>query len=102
MKKMQLNNFKQMDTKSGTTDIPACFDALVKYRYSLTSIRRYVVKLKKYSTFPCLQPKESAVMFLTVILVQALFKSLTWQTKCHLLSYEFVNLSPASHQFILP
>ena len=26
---MQLNNFKQMDTKSGTTDIPACFDALV-------------------------------------------------------------------------
>ena len=91
-----------MDTKYGTTDIPACFDALVKYRYSLTSIRRYVVKLKKYSTFPCLQPKESAVMFLTVILVQALFKSLTWQTKCHLLSYEFVNLSPASHQFILP
>ena len=51
MEKIQLDNFKQMDTKYGTTDIPACFDALVKCRYSLTSIQRYVVKLKKYSTF---------------------------------------------------
>ena len=71
MKKIQLDNFKQMDTKSGTTDIPACFDALVKCRYSLTSIQRYVVKLKKCSTFPSLQPLGSAVMCLTEILDMA-------------------------------